>query len=64
MTNCSRSNAAIAPKIMKQVQTKLKDIQTVYPGTKGCCIISNGECLMCAFFPLKLHVNKYLERQL
>ncbi len=48
MTNCSRSNAAIAPKILKQVQSKLKTTSMLYPGTSGCCIIRNGECLMYA----------------
>ena len=50
---------------MKQVQSKLKDIQNIYPGTKGCCIISNGECLMYvyvglqwAYFPV-LQINIY-----
>jgi len=46
MTNCSRSNAAIAPKILKQVQTKLKSTNGLYPGTIGCCIIKNGECVI------------------
>eukprot|EP00026_Physarum_polycephalum_P016102 Phypoly_transcript_16941.p1 GENE.Phypoly_transcript_16941~~Phypoly_transcript_16941.p1 ORF type:complete len:146 (+),score=14.92 Phypoly_transcript_16941:167-604(+) len=46
MTNCSRSNAAIAPKILKQVQSKLKGINYLFPGTLGCCIIHNGECLI------------------
>lgn len=49
MTNCSRSNAAIAPKILKQIQTKLKTTSYLFPGTLGCCIIHNGECLMYVF---------------
>eukprot|EP01112_Ceratiomyxa_fruticulosa_P003789 TRINITY_DN140_c0_g1_i1.p1 TRINITY_DN140_c0_g1~~TRINITY_DN140_c0_g1_i1.p1 ORF type:complete len:144 (+),score=26.74 TRINITY_DN140_c0_g1_i1:409-840(+) len=46
MTNCSRSNAAVAPKILKQVHAKLKEIQVIYPGTKTVFILDkNGEVL-------------------
>ncbi|EGG24038.1 hypothetical protein DFA_06176 [Cavenderia fasciculata] len=47
MTNCSRSNAAIAPKLLKQVQVKLKDIAQLYPTTTNCLIIDkNGEIIV------------------
>eukprot|EP01132_Coremiostelium_polycephalum_P009011 gene9011-11032_t len=47
MTNCNRSNAAIAPKLMKQVQTRLKEIQQLFPITTNSIIIDkNGEIIV------------------
>ncbi|KYQ89692.1 hypothetical protein DLAC_09659 [Tieghemostelium lacteum] len=47
MTNCNRSNAAIAPKLMKQVQIKLKEIQSLFPTTTNSLIIDkNGEIVV------------------
>ncbi|EFA77310.1 hypothetical protein PPL_12521 [Heterostelium album PN500] len=47
MTNCSRSNAVIAPKLLKQVQSKLKDIQQLFPTTTNCIIMDkNGEIIV------------------
>ncbi|EAL63095.1 hypothetical protein DDB_G0288727 [Dictyostelium discoideum AX4] len=47
MTNCNRSNAAIAPKLMKQVQVKLKEVQQLFPITTNSLIIDkNGEIIV------------------
>ncbi|GAM22122.1 hypothetical protein SAMD00019534_052970 [Acytostelium subglobosum LB1] len=47
MTNCNRSNAAIAPKLLKQVQNKLKEIQLLFPMTSNCIIMDkNGEIIV------------------
>ncbi|KAF2068254.1 hypothetical protein CYY_010419 [Polysphondylium violaceum] len=47
MTNCNRSNAAIAPKLMKQVQSRLKEIQQLFPVTSSSIIIDKtGEIIV------------------
>eukprot|EP00455_Lapot_gusevi_P036212 TRINITY_DN4020_c0_g1_i8.p1 TRINITY_DN4020_c0_g1~~TRINITY_DN4020_c0_g1_i8.p1 ORF type:complete len:165 (+),score=24.49 TRINITY_DN4020_c0_g1_i8:65-496(+) len=43
---CCKRNCGMSPKVLEQVQSKLKEIHQIYPGTHFTCILSpDGEVL-------------------
>jgi len=43
---CCRNNCGMSPKIMQQIEDKLKEVGKIFPGTTFCCILnSDGEII-------------------